>query len=35
VTAASEVAELALYLSSNSAAQITGAAIPIDGSNTA
>ena len=35
VTTASEVAELALYLSSNSAAQITGAAIPIDGSSTA
>ncbi len=35
VTTPSEVAELALYLSSKSAAQITGAAIPIDGGNTA
>jgi len=35
VTRAEEVAALALYLASDSAAQITGAAIPIDGGNTA
>jgi len=35
VTAAAEVAALALFLASEVAAQITGAAIPIDGGNTA
>lgn len=35
VTRADEVAALALYLASDQAAQITGAAIPIDGGNTA
>ena len=35
VTHADEVAALVLYLSSRQAAQITGAAIPIDGGNTA
>jgi len=35
VTRAEEVAALALYLASDKAAQITGAAIPIDGGNTA
>jgi meso-butanediol dehydrogenase/(S,S)-butanediol dehydrogenase/diacetyl reductase len=35
VTRAEEVAALALYLASDQAAQITGAAIPIDGGNTA
>lgn len=35
VTRAGEVAALCLYLASDSAAQITGAAIPIDGGNTA
>ncbi len=35
VTSASEVAALVLYLASDAAAQINGAAIPIDGGNTA
>jgi NAD(P)-dependent dehydrogenase (short-subunit alcohol dehydrogenase family) len=35
VTRAGEVAALAVYLASEEAAQITGAAIPIDGGNTA
>lgn len=35
VTSASEVASLVLYLASDAAAQITGAAIPIDGGNSA
>ncbi|MDH4109608.1 MAG: SDR family oxidoreductase [Gammaproteobacteria bacterium] len=35
VTSAAEVAALALFLASDSGAQITGAAIPIDGGNTA
>jgi len=35
VTRADEVAALALFLASDAAAQITGAAIPIDGGNTA
>jgi meso-butanediol dehydrogenase/(S,S)-butanediol dehydrogenase/diacetyl reductase len=35
VTRAEEVAALVLYLASDQAAQITGAAIPIDGGNTA
>lgn len=35
VTTAAEVAALAVYLASDVAAQITGAAIPIDGGNTA
>jgi len=35
VTTAAEVAALAVYLASEAAAQITGAAIPIDGGNTA
>jgi len=35
VTTADEVAALCLYLASDEAAQITGAAIPIDGGNTA
>jgi len=35
VTTAEEVAALVLFLASDSAAQITGAAIPIDGGNTA
>ena len=35
VTRAEEVAALVLYLASDRAAQINGAAIPIDGGNTA
>jgi NAD(P)-dependent dehydrogenase (short-subunit alcohol dehydrogenase family) len=35
ITSANEVAALALFLASDAAAQITGAAIPIDGGNTA
>ena len=35
VTRSEEVAALVLYLASDQAAQITGAAIPIDGGNTA
>jgi len=35
VTSANEVAALALFLASDAAVQITGAAIPIDGGNTA
>jgi NAD(P)-dependent dehydrogenase (short-subunit alcohol dehydrogenase family) len=35
VTSADEVAALVLYLASDVAEQITGAAIPIDGGNTA